>query len=724
MNAWQSLCPPQLAEQWQAELRDKFYIDAELVLSSTATRLERGLRLGESLFDHYPFVVISTDFIKTERRREEFIRSAPEFVIVDEAHSVAHTVDKRGGKHLRHELVKGLSEDEKRHLVLVTATPHSGKEDAFKSLLSLLDEEFAELPDDLTGTHNEATRRNLSQYFVQRRRVDIESFADESTFFPTRVFEETTYKLSPEYRSLFNKVLAYARETVFAPEDNQFKKRVRWWSALALLRSLASSPIAASTTLRNRAAAADAPDQSAEEADEIGRKTVLDMMDEDSAEGIDVAPGGDIEELAVNPESHKRRLQRLAREAEALAGENDSKLQTAIETIKGLLKDGYNPIIFCRFIPTVHYVVEHLRDSTRGVEIAGITGSLPPSEREQRVSQLAEYDKRVLVCTDCLSEGINLQDGFDAVMHYDLSWNPTRHEQREGRVDRYGQNREEVKIVTYYGIDNQIDGIVLEVLLRKHQTIRNSLGVSVPMPGDPNQIAEAILEGLILREDNVATTQLTLPDFEAFLEPKQMSLLDAWDVSAEREKRSQTMFAQYRMKPDDVMPDLHAARDAIGSGVVAKDFMIDAVRAYAGHVSENKVLQFDFRETPRAMREMLQLRDGEVQFKAAFDLPVPDNTVYLTRTHPRVEALGKFVMDNALDNLTEGAAKRAGAIRTSAVETVTTLLLVRFRYHIITYEQEAERQLLAEDSQLLAFEGLADNPTWLDADYAETIIGR
>lgn len=715
------LCPPQLAEQWQAELAEKFYINAELVLSSTATRLERGLRLGESLFDHYPFVVISTDFIKTDRRREEFIRSAPEFVIVDEAHSVAHTIDKRGGKHLRFELVKGLSADESRHLVLVTATPHSGKEDAFRSLLSILKEDFADLPDDLTGQQNESTRRELSQYFVQRRRIDIESFADEDTFFPTRVFVEATYELSPEYASLFKKVLNYARETVFAPEENQFKQRVRWWSALALLRSLASSPMAAATTLRNRAAAADAPDQSAEEADEIGRKTVLDMMDEDSAEGIDVAPGGEIEELAVNPQTHKRRLQALAREAEALAGTNDSKLQTAIETIKGLIKDGYNPIVFCRFIPTVHYLVEHLRDSTRGVEVIGITGSLPPAEREQRVAQMGDYEKRVLVCTDCLSEGINLQDGFDAVMHYDLSWNPTRHEQREGRVDRYGQNRKEVKVVTYYGLDNQIDGIVLDVLIRKHQTIRNSLGVSVPIPGDPNQIAEAILEGLILREDNVNTRQLALEGFEELLQPQQLSLLDAWDVTADREKRSQTMFAQYRMKPDDVMPDLHAARDAIGSGVAVRDFMMDAVRAYKGHASANGTVNFDFSETPRAMREMLQLRDDE-QFKASFDLPVPDNTLYLTRTHPRVEALAKFVMDNALDNLTEGAAKRAGAIRTSAVETVTTLLLVRFRYHIITYEQESERQLLAEDSQLLAFEGLADNPTWLDGEQADLLL--
>ena len=146
------LCPPQLAEQWQAELREKFYIDAELVLSSTATRLERHLRMGESIFERYPFVVVSTDFIKSERRRDEFLRTAPEFVIVDEAHTVAHTTRAtrwatpapRAG---RWRWLKTSN----RHLVLVTATPHSGKEEAFRSLLALLNPDFADLPEDLSG---------------------------------------------------------------------------------------------------------------------------------------------------------------------------------------------------------------------------------------------------------------------------------------------------------------------------------------------------------------------------------------------------------------------------------------------------------------------------------------------------------------------------------------------------------------------------------------------
>jgi hypothetical protein len=77
------LCPPHLAEQWQSELREKFHIDAELVLASTARRLERGLGVGESLFEVYDHVIVSTDFIKAERHRDDFVRTCPELVIVD-----------------------------------------------------------------------------------------------------------------------------------------------------------------------------------------------------------------------------------------------------------------------------------------------------------------------------------------------------------------------------------------------------------------------------------------------------------------------------------------------------------------------------------------------------------------------------------------------------------------------------------------------------------------
>jgi len=712
------LCPPQLAGQWQTELREKFYIEAELVLSSTATRLERHLRMGESLFERHPFVVVSTDFIKSERRRDEFLRTAPDFIIIDEAHTVAHTTDKRGGKHQRYELVTALAEDPNCHLVLVTATPHSGKEEAFRSLLAMLNPDFANLPDDLAGAENEHLRRELARYFVQRRRGDIRAYMDAITPFPERDTAEETYKLTDEYKRLFDRVLNYARETVLQPGEG-YRQRVRWWSALALLRSLASSPAAAAATLRSRAATTEADNET--DVDDIGRRTVLDLMNDESAEGMDVIPGSDIGELAGDANNHRRRLLDMAKAADALQGEADHKLQKLIVIVKDLLREGYNPIVFCRFIPTVDYVTEALREATRGVEVAGVTGLLPPSEREERVTQLSKAPKRILVCTDCLSEGINLQMGFDAVIHYDLSWNPTRHEQREGRVDRYGQPSPRIKVVTYYGIDNQIDGIVLDVLLRKHKTIRNSLGISVPVPGNSEDVIEAIFEGLLLRE-NASFSQTTLPGFDEYMKPRQAELDLQWEAAAEREKRSRTMFAQQAIRVDEVAAELNAAREAVGSGIDVAAFMKDSVRMHRGVVSENGAMGFDLTETPRGLRDML----GKEQFAARFELPVKEGQLYLTRTHPLVESLAAYVMNTALDAAEieedQPRARRAGAIRTTAVQHRTTLLLVRFRYHLITRTGSEERQLLAEDSLTLAFESSPDNAVWLDTDAAEALL--
>ncbi|MBW2149914.1 MAG: DEAD/DEAH box helicase [Deltaproteobacteria bacterium] len=695
------LCPPHLAEQWQGELNDKFHIQAEVVLPSTVSRLERICAVGQSLFDVYPYVVVSMDYIKSDRRQDEFLRACPELIIVDEAHTCAYAEDQRSGRHQRHKLIKGLAQDPDRHMILVTATPHSGKEEAFRSLLTFVDSSFANLPEDLTGPENESQRRRVAAHFVQRRRADIRHYMKTQTPFPARKEAEETYVLGEDsdYKRLFERVLTYARETVADPEGGAFRQRVRWWSALALLRSLASSPAAAAATLRNRASAADT--QTPEEADEIGRRTVLDLDLADATEDEDLVPGSDPGEEDPVAQRNRRLLLQMAREADALRGKKDTKLQKAIPFVKDFIKDGFHPILFCRFIPTAEYVALALREALpNDVAVSAVTGTIPPAEREARVLQLAENPKRVLVCTDCLSEGINLQDHFDAVMHYDLSWNPTRHEQREGRVDRFGQPRDKVRVLTYYGLDNQIDGVVLDVLLRKHKKIRSALGISVPVPANTDMVIEAIFEGLLLNDD----------------------LHAKWDDAMEREKRSRTMFAQETIKVDEVAKELTDTRTAIGSGVEVARFVQEAFQSQGAVITgRNKQLVFDIAEVPRALKDAISLGDKN-RFKARFELPVDEGVLYLNRTHPVVEALANYVMNTSLDPMLEAIARRCGVIRTRKVERRTTVLLVRFRYYIITAQKENETPLLAEECRVLAFRGAPDKAEWLDETDAETLL--
>ena len=712
------LCLPQLAEQWQAELRDKFHIEAELVLTSTASRLERNCRLGQSLFEIYPFVVVSTEFIKTERRLDEFLRTCPELVIVDEAHTCAWSGEGRGGRHQRHRLVAGLAADPKRHLILVTATPHSGNENAFRSLLRLLNPEFDSLPEDLTGPQNEVHRRRLAAHFVQRRRADIQRYLDTETPFPDREEAEDTYKLSDLYRKLFEKVLRYARETISDTTGGHHRQRVRWWSALALLRSIASSPAAAAATLRSRASTADT--ETTEEADSLGRRTVLDLTDDESSEDADVTPGSDDGSEEELGQRNRRRLLEMAREADALQGAQDAKLQKIIAVLKKLVSEGFKPIVFCRFIPTAEYLAQALREKLpKDVEIAAITGTLPPAEREVRVTALGQTAKHILVCTDCLSEGINLQENFDAVVHYDLSWNPTRHEQREGRVDRYGQPSKKVRVLTYYGVDNQIDGIVLDVLLRKHKSIRNRLGISVPVPINSDQVVEAIFEGLVLRgASGSGQDQLSL-HFDELVERQKQDLHSKWEAATDREKRSRTMFAQETIRVDEVARELQSVQNAIGSGVEVAEFLRESLRSNGGTVSGAAPMEADLTECPPAVKEAV---GGVAKFRARFSLPTRKGELYLSRTHPLVEGLAAYTMDAALDPLGNGTARRCGVIRTDQVQKRTTILLVRFRFHIVTRRGTEERPLLAEDLALLAFEGSPQNAVWLEPERAEILL--
>jgi superfamily II DNA or RNA helicase len=714
------LCPPHLAEQWQRELTRKFAIDAELVLPSTARRLEAGCRLNESLFDIHPFVIVSTDYIKSDRRRDDFLRACPDMVIVDEAHTCAASADSRGTRHQRHALLRGLAAKQTRHLLLVTATPHSGKEEAFRSLLTLLDPGFATLPADLAGAQHEPERRHLAAHFVQRRRADIEHYLNADTPFPKREEREATYTLHADYRRLLARAITYARTLVRDPEGGAFRQRVRWWSALALLRSLASSPAAAAETLRRRASGLEAG--SAEEADEIGRRTVLDPIDDEALEGVDVVPGSDVVEGEAPDTKERRELLDMARLADTLAGAKDAKVSQAVTLVKGLIKDGFQPIVFCRFIPTAEYVAQKLREALpKGVEVSAVTGRLPPADREERVATLATSDKRVLVCTDCLSEGINLQESFDAVVHYDLSWNPTRHEQREGRVDRYGQPKPTVRVVTYYGLDNQIDGLVLDVLLKKHKTIRNSLGISVPVPVDTENVMTALVHGALLRGD----AHQPVLDFGT---PDRDALHGEWQQAADREKRSRSMFAQHAINPAEVATELAEVQRSIGSALEIERFVRDVLTGHGAQIDRPPAPWSPFTahlaEVPAALRDALGPSGAPDVLRARFALPVAEGVAHLHRTHPAVQGLAGFVLDSALDpHLAERAlARRAGVVRTKTVTRRTTALLLRLRFRIGSKGGDETHGLLAEDWRLVAFTGSAPDPEWLPDKQAEALL--
>lgn len=733
------LCSPALAEQWQSELRSKFGIDAQLVLSSTVSRLERELDLGQSLFDRHPHVIVSTDYIKSPRHRDDFIRHCPDLVIVDEAHTCVVADESTSTQNqLRYELLQRVSADAERHLILVTATPHSGKESAFRNLLGLLKPELAAVNLD-----TDSGRRSLAGHFVQRKRADVRQFLtahenssgsneSETTAFPSdRLFADRMYELTPGYRNLLDDAIAFAGERVAAAgAQGKREMRIAWWSAIALLRSLVSSPRAAAQTLRTRSATADAATD--EEADRLGASLVRDGADADRLEGLDVAPGAQTEASA--------RLAELADRAEELEGpESDRKLAVLMTEIKALLSEGYRPIVFCRYIPTAEYVAEQLGGKLgRTTTVRAITGTLSPQQRLQRIEEMGELAgdtpsaRRVLVATDCLSEGVNLQHHFDAVVHYDLAWNPTRHDQREGRVDRFGQRRDIVKVVTIVGKDNGIDRRVLDVLIKKHRQIWKDLGISVSVPDSAAaEMTEAIVEWLLERRGLPEQQELfALDALEAG--PKARSLEVEWNSAAEREKTSRTRFAQRSIHPEEVAREVTAVRDSLGTASEVRSFVEQALTALDAVLRPSQAktdgdFTADLTGTPLGLRDGItavlgRSTDGPVEFRSS--AAVARGEVALVRTDPAVSALAQYVLNAALDTQVAGPrpARRCGVIRTNAVDTRTTLLLVRYRFHLTLPSRTTERQVVAEDARPIAFTGAPATASWISQKAALALV--
>ncbi|MGQ9823196.1 MAG: helicase-related protein, partial [Thermogutta sp.] len=572
------LCPPYLCEQWQQELSEKFNLDAVVIRSGTVGQLERRKASLDSIYRHYPIQVASIDFLKTDRNKQLFLQDCPDLVIVDEAHGSAVPEKNNPGRHQRHQLVSQIADKPDRHLILLTATPHSGIEGAFRSLLALLCRHFADWD---TSALSEPQRIELARHFVQRTRRDIEHDWEGEHCFPRRESCDETYVLSPAYTRLFAETYRFCKEMVNNGSDrDKRRQRVRDWGALALLRCVMSSPAAAVATLESRH---DAMAGSEEDLD--FRSFVFESADDRTDDDQPTPP---VEAAAATlADADRRRLRELSRQARALLDSpEDTKLARCAELIDGLLHQGFHPIVWCRYIATANYVAgglqKALAEKHPNVRVVSITGRMADDERRAKVDELAEEPCRVLVATDCLSEGINLQNAFNAVLHYDLPWNPNRLEQREGRVDRYGQTAKVVKAIRYFSPDSAVDGAVLDVLLNKAREIHRTLGTYVPVPDESETVTEALLNALLLRGSRAAKTtgetQLTLAFDEDETISDIASLHRRWDSEAKRERINRTRFAQRALKPGDVRQELEATDAVLGDPDAVREFVLNAAQ--------------------------------------------------------------------------------------------------------------------------------------------------
>ena len=324
-----------------------------------------------------------------------------------------------------------------------------------------------------------------------------------------------------------------------------------------------------------------------------------------------------------------------------------------------------------------------------------VTGDLPPEELVERIrelqNELANGKVPVLVATDCLSEGIDLQHIFDAVIHYDLCWNPTRHEQREGRVDRFGQARSGVRALMLHGGDsNPVDERVRTVILEKEKTIRKELGVSVPIPGNANTITQAVLGGIFGKAAKAiqGLLNLGLPGFGGSGSDLDTVIDAEWQSAKENAKATRTIFAQRSLKPEEALREWNRTRESLGSADAVERLVLNACRRLnlpIGPLPSGGGWELDLtrlEDNRQALNERLRSHDLGGKLRLSFHSPARDGSQLLSRSHPLVVELADFVAERALSGLEPDLAARASVIRTKAVTKRTQVLVLRLRHQL------------------------------------------
>lgn len=700
------ICPPHLCEQWQQELKDKLDIDAEIIRSSTAARLDRMIPDDHSVFHHLPYQVVSIDYVKADKRRGIFIHDCPDFVIVDEVHTCALPEGaKAKSQQQRYALLHDLANDQKkqRHFVLLTATPHSGKDGEFTSLLGLLKPEFGTLDFE---SLEESARKKIARHFIQRKRSNIKRWLNESTEFPDRDSREIGYTLSPEYQFFYQNLLRFARGISEIESSTRQAQLLRSWAAIALLKGAMSSPAMAVDMLERRKDKlsdedwGDLPIPSLEETLFEELENVTDMPRQDLIESVDYVQN-ELSELSA-----------LQQEAKALLNNSvDRKLQQTIQLVTDWLKAGYDPIIFCHYIATADYVSAKLKEvMPKNVLVESITSELADEQRREKIEFMGKSPKRVLVATDCLSEGINLQEHFTAVLHYDLPWNPNRIEQREGRVDRFGQTAPEVKTYVLYGEDNAMDKFILDVLIKKVRDIQKSIGVTINIGESSKSImAEAARRILYGEKQQV----------------KQLELFDSVSNDLEQARRKgenlRSIFAHESFDPETIKKDLEEVDEAIGDMHTVAGFVSNAVSYLGGKCASDGVgYILQPQNLPLHIKSFF---GGQTSVKISFNSPTPKGYLYVGRNHRFVEQLCQFLLSIAFEPHPEfGRLARVSEVQTDMVQIKTTLIM--FRVRNVIKEVASTRESVAEEMYLWGYRNVNGSTETLNYTEAKNLLNN
>lgn len=658
--------PGSLAEQWQDELYSKFHLRFEIL---TNDRMESAV--SGNVFTEVDRCICRLDKLaRNEELQEKLKVSEWDLIVCDEAHKMSATIWGGEVKYTKRFQLGRLLSNITRNFLLLTATPHNGKEDDFHLFLSLVD------PDRFEGTHGNS-QQAVDVSDVMRRLVKEELLKfDGKPLFPERIAYTVNYDLSPQEAQLYQAVTEYVQEEFNRADNLNNERKTTVGFALTILqRRLASSPEAIYQSLRRRRERLE--HRLAEE--KMGKRAAeytsnLGDYDDDD---LPADEQEEMEEKVVDHASAAATIAELEAEIRTLKKlekmANDvrvSGIDRKWEELSRLLQDNSamfgdegqreKLIIFTEHKDTLNYLTDKIRSLLGNPEaVVTIHGGMLRDER-RKVEQLFKQDVgvRVLIATDAAGEGINLQRAH-LMINYDLPWNPNRLEQRFGRIHRIGQT--EVCHLWNLVATETREGFVFQRLFAKLEEERQALGGKVfdilgKMSFDNKSLRDLLIEAVRYGNDPEVRARLNRvvdasmdPDvFRKMIEENALTddVMDVNVVNAIREDMER--IEAHKLQPHFI-----------------ESFFLEAFKSLGGKIRKRETGRYEITSVPYAIRNRdMQIGFGETVLnryeRVCFDkeyctIPGLAQAALICPGHPLLEATIDLVREKNVDVMKRGA---------------------------------------------------------------------
>lgn len=463
------VCPTGLVTQWSIEMREKFHEHFQVILPSDYDTIRR-LTNSKDVYGTFDYVISPMDSVKpierhvgwsdekvnayNQERIYSIINSGWDLIIIDEAHKIAGS----SSEVARYKLGQFLSEASP-YLLLLSATPHNGKTEPFLRLIRLLER-------DAFPNADSVVREQVEPFLIRTEKRDAidnqgeRLFKDRVTHLVSLQWDER-HSLQQE---LYEQVSEYVAKTYNKALRNKKKNMCLIFLLIIMQRMVTSSTAAIQESLKRRL------DVLVNQQTKVGNLTLEELDEINIEDNVEDA----LEAISVNPSEEIEELQRIIATArQAMFQYPDVKVEKLVELIDSLRSEDSNQkiIVFTEFVETVKYVKEHLEK--HGYSVTTLDGSMSIDERNEAIREFRE-NADVFISTDAGGEGLNLQFA-NILVNYDMPWNLMRVEQRCGRVDRIGQEKN-VHIYNFI-LEGTVEKRVREVIEEKLSVIMEEMEI-------------------------------------------------------------------------------------------------------------------------------------------------------------------------------------------------------------------------------------------------------